>query len=372
MAKKFWIFKENDVINSRYLIMKEIAHGGTSEVYKVQDRYDEKLYALKVMEASNNLKAFYNKETNILANLSFSGNVATIKDLGIIRNLENEYAFIVLDLYENGTVDNIPSDTKYSIMSLEEVNYYFKKILNGLSSIHYNNKQAMIHKDIKPQNILLDYEREPFISDFGISLVTSGNEKLGRPNLNDGLGTPKYMAPELILPIVDHDVDGPGYFVDIYALGIMLYKYTTGIWPYEDFLVKEDKPNAKKVELQKAQRILNLNLWMDLVKPSVYNPNISPKLENIILKALTKDFHKRYQTVEELSADLQDLIGEKTKVSRPFIGYNDRPKNLPKQLEMYPSRFSNFFKRFSFWWFTFIGIVVAILCLAFVLTLFLS
>jgi serine/threonine protein kinase len=180
------------------------------------------------MESIASLKGFYNKETNILANLSFSGNVVTIKDLGIIRNLDNEYAFIVLDLYENGTIDNIPTDGKYSLMSGQEIIYYFKKILAALSSIHYNGKRTMIHKDIKPQNILVDYERELFISDFGISLIASNHDS-NKVILNDGLGTPKYMAPELAIPIVDMAIDGPGYFVDIYALGIMLYKYTTGI-----------------------------------------------------------------------------------------------------------------------------------------------
>jgi len=371
MGKKTWTFKEGDIINSRYNIIKEIAHGGTSEVYKVKDRYDGKNYALKIMESIASLKGFYNKETNILANLSFSGNVVTIKDLGIIRNLDNEYAFIVLDLYENGTIDNIPTDGKYSLMSGQEIIYYFKKILAALSSIHYNGKRTMIHKDIKPQNILVDYERELFISDFGISLIASNHDS-NKVILNDGLGTPKYMAPELAIPIVDMAIDGPGYFVDIYALGIMLYKYTTGIWPYEDFAVREEKNNPKKADLQKAQRILNLNIWVDLVRPSVYNPAIPLKLENIILKALAKDYKKRYQNVNQILEDFNDLQTKDQKLFKPFLGFNDRPAKIPKYFEMYPSRFTKFFKKFNLWWFATVIGVVLILSLAFMLTLFLS
>jgi len=370
MRKNSWIFKTDDIINSRYVVVQELAHGGTSEVFKVRDRYDNQQYALKVMEANPSLKHFFNKETSILANLSFSGNVVTIKDLGIVRNLDNEYAFIVLDLYENGTIDNIPTDGKYSIMSSREITYYFKKILKALESIHCNGKYPMVHKDVKPQNILINLEREPFISDFGISLI---QDPEGKHNLNDGLGTPKYMAPELAVPIVNVKNDGPGYFVDIYAIGIMLYKYTTGIWPYEDFQVKDEKPNPKKLELQKAQRILNLNIWMDLVRPSVYNPAISLHLENIILKCLAKDYKKRYQTVNELIADLNSWTDTSDgKYAKQFLNYNEKPKHLPKQYDMYPTRFNKFFKNFNAFWFILIGSIIVVLCFIFVMTLFLS
>lgn len=350
--------KINQVIDSRYKIISKEGKGATSLVYKVLDLTNNAFKALKILTTAKNVDAAFKKEAGILSSLNFEHYVTPIDDFGIFTFENENYPYMVLEFYPNKTIQNIASTNTYLLFSNNELEYYFKRILLGLKGIHDNQVTKMIHKDLKPQNILLNAKWDPFIADFGISQVLQTEKN----TLIEASGTPKYMAPELFLENnYDKNINQP-YYIDIYAIGVMLYAYSTGMIPFENFDVIDYPEQTHKKEI--ATR--DLNLWMDLVKPSVYNPEINRALENVILRAMAKDYHKRYQTLNELMDDFDQIDNNNFK---PFEDYNTRPKNIEKPLVTYVSKFNRFLKIFNWKWLVMMILILLVIVFGFALVI---
>ncbi|ATG97539.1 serine/threonine protein kinase [Mesoplasma lactucae] len=354
--------KKNSVIDNRYVVIEEVGKGASSVVYKVYDKTNKHTKALKLLK--NKVNAGFKKEIEILSTLSFENYVTPIDNFGVAMIDGEEHPYMVLDYYDNDTISKVASSKDYPIFTTREIEYYFSRVLSGLKRIHYNDFSNMIHKDIKPQNILLNSAWDPYIADFGITQI------LEKDNFElEASGTPKYMAPELFVEknAKDYETDAKDmpYYIDIYALGVMLYTYSTGIVPFENFnvLTTTNSKNGKQI----ASR--DLNLWMDTIKPSVYNPEINPRLENIILKAMAKDYTKRYQNVDQMQIDLSRLYDDKN--IKMFEDYNVRPRNSKKFLNTYVTRFQTFLNTFNWKWIVGISVITILLIVGFVLTILL-
>lgn len=255
-----------------YKITEEIAHGGMGKVFKAMHTSLERIVAVKMIHPqllSNKqiVTNFYN-EAKIQAKLNHP-NIATIYDF--FEHEDKHY--VVMEYVEGESISRIIKHV--GAFDLDIAISIFKQILNGLMYAHSKN---VIHKDIKTSNFLLTPNTVKII-DFGIAQILDGSSKNVFGDLL--LGTPKYMSPEQIL---GKDIDQR---TDIYSLGIVLYEFLTGKFPF-----KIDTDSDLGLQLEK----LNSNP-VPLIQ---LNPKTPKMIEDIILKAIQKEPDNRFQTVEEM------------------------------------------------------------------------
>lgn len=164
-----------------------------------------------------------------------------------------------------------------------------KLIVKVLDGLNYANDQGIIHRDIKPGNILIESRSQrPIITDFGVARSYAGTGADSRILV----GTPTYMAPEQIISgIVDHSVD-------IYTTGVMLFEMLAGRLPYPPY---DTAIKLLKIKIRFQDRLFQK-------KPSELNPDVDHDLDDIILKAVAYDKNKRYQTCGEFGKDLEQYI----------------------------------------------------------------
>src|SRR5512136_350377 len=154
-------------------------------------------------------------------------------------------------------------------------------------ALDYAHERGIIHRDVKPSNVLMDRGRWVLLSDFGLAKMVEGSVQLTGSGV--GVGTPAYMSPEQGQGLA---VDGR---TDVYSLGIILYEMLTGRVPYE-----ADTPMAVVVK----------HITGPLPPPRSLNPAISPAVERVILKALSRDPADRYPRAGDLAAALEAALGQ--------------------------------------------------------------
>ncbi len=164
-----------------------------------------------------------------------------------------------------------------------------KIIVKVLDGLNYANDQGIIHRDIKPGNILIEtHSQRPIITDFGVARSYSGSNEDSRILL----GTPTYMAPEQIISgIVDHSVD-------IYTTGVMLFEMLAGRLPYPPF---DSAIKLLKIKIRFQDRLFQK-------KPSQLNPEVDHELDDIILKAVAYNKENRYATCNDFGRDLEQYV----------------------------------------------------------------
>ncbi len=184
---------------------------------------------------------------------------------------------MVMPYLEGGTLEDMLNEC---ILTLEEARIVLEQLTSALAYIH---KLGILHRDIKPGNILFDGHGNLYLGDFGIATW------LGEKPLHNGhvMGTAHYIAPELFDGFVDERSE-------VYSLGILLYELLTGSLPF-------DGPSDWKICLQHREA--------RPVAPSLLNPSIPRPIEHVILRALEKDpRHRYYQTVEGLLHAFQNAL----------------------------------------------------------------
>ena len=264
-------------IDNRYKIKKLIGTGGMAKVFLARDMFLDRDVAVKLLASSfiddqESLKRFQ-REAISTTELSHE-NIVSIYDVG-----EGAHPFIVME-YVDGTdlktyiKDHypIPNDTIIDIMS---------QILIG---IEYAHSRGIIHRDIKPQNILMDSNGQVKITDFGIALAVSQHSIT---QTNSLLGTVHYMSPEQARGGMATQKS------DIYSLGIVLYELLTGQVPF-----RGESPVS--IALKHFQE--------DLPDIREQNPNVPQSLANVVLKATCKDSDLRYDFVYDMRQDLMTAL----------------------------------------------------------------
>jgi len=261
----------------RYQIIEEIAKGGMGRVYKVFDKKIHEKVALKLI----NLEIASDKKT-----------IRRFKDeLKFARKVSHRNVCRMYDLGEEGrtnyiTMEYVPGeDLKSSLIRMGPLSagkaiFIAKQVCEGLAEAH---GLGVVHRDLKPQNIMIDSKGNARIMDFGIarSLKTKGITDTGVL-----IGTPEYMSPE---QVEGQDVDRRS---DVYSLGAILYEMVTGKVPFE------------------GETALSIALKHRTEKPKdprEVNDQIPEDLSHVILKCMEKHREKRYQEVEELLSDLNKI-----------------------------------------------------------------
>ena len=277
-------------ISDRYKIIGKIGSGGMANVYLAQDLILERQVAVKMMsltfnedEESDNLRRFQREALS--STELIHPNIVNIYDVG-----EGERPYIVME-YVEGT------DLKKYIQENHPIPYskVIKIMSQILSGISYAHRNGVIHRDIKPHNILIDKEGTVKITDFGIAVALSQNSIT---QTNSILGSVQYISPE----------QARGNMVtkqsDIYSLGIVLYEMLTGVVPFEG-------ESAVSVALKHFQSPI----------PSLreFDTRIPQPLENVVLRAAAKDAKDRYGSVSEMQADLETSLDSSRRNEEMFV-----------------------------------------------------
>jgi serine/threonine protein kinase len=261
----------------KYQLIRLLGQGAFGQVYLGENVFRKTQVAVKVLQTqltSEELHAFLN-EARIFS--LEHPNIVRVKDFGVERTTSTP--FIVMDYAPNGTLrQRHPRGTQ---LPLATVVSYVKQVAAALQYAHEEN---LIHRDVKPENMLVGQNGEIVLSDFGIAVISqSGRTSLENPqNLGMG-GTPYYMAPEQFL-------GKPGRSSDQYALGIVVYEWLCGERPF----------NGTLFEL--------LGQHMHAPPPPLRGkvPGISLEVEQVVLRALEKEPQKRFASVQEFAAALEE------------------------------------------------------------------
>ncbi len=274
----------------RYHILEQIGEGGMATVYKAFDTRLERDVAVKVIHpvrqhTAKFLKRF-EREAKALAQLSHP-NIVKILDYGEYEG----QPYLVMEYIPGGTLKQ-----KMGIpMAWEQAAELLIPIADALS---YAHMQKIVHRDVKPANILITASGQPMLSDFGIAKVLQLEETIDLTGTGVGVGTPEYMSPEQGLgEATDHRAD-------IYSLGVVFYELVTGRKPF-----RADTPMAVVVK----------QIHDPLPHPKTFVKGIPTSVERVLFSALVKDPSHRFQEMESFMQALKSLA-RGGKVSAPRSG----------------------------------------------------
>ncbi len=260
---------------NRYEIIELIGEGGMGRVYKARDLELDREIALKIIRGESSgdpsvLKRF--KQELLLARRITHKNVVRIYDLGEARGIK----FFTMELIDGESLKDVIR--KEGSIPVEKVLSMLPPMLSALGEAH---EQDVIHRDLKPQNIMVSRDGMPHIMDFGIARASDTSTMTTTGSV---LGTPDYMSPE---QVSGESIDAQS---DLFSFGVILYEMLTGAVPYD-----ADTPVAKVM----------MRLTQKPRPPRELNPAIPKYMEKIVLKCLDTDRELRYKNAAEVLDDLE-------------------------------------------------------------------
>ncbi len=256
-----------------------IGEGGFSTVYKIKNKKTGDICALKILSRKllSNPEAIkrFVREGKLYEKFSHP-NIVKLFDVGS----ENGIPYIIMEYLEGLTLKEYIQNN--APLPLEEIVKISEEIVSVLDYLH---KNGIVHRDIKPANIIINTKtKKPVLTDFGIAKDVEGSKLTATGEI---IGSPYYISPEQAR---GEKIDGRS---DIYSIGVTMYEMATGMLPF-----KGETPVQIIFEQVKKE---------ELPKPSKFNEDIDPELEEIIIKAVRKDKNRRYHSAEDLLKDIRKL-----------------------------------------------------------------
>lgn len=310
------MYEENSlvgkVLNERYEILEVVGSGGMATVYKAECKLLNRYVAVKVLKDSLrydlDLKEKFNKEAQAAAKLSHN-NIVSIFDVGEIDGLN----YIVMEYIDGITLKEYISKNK-------PINWMVARniaIQIGLA-LEHAHANGIIHRDIKPHNILITKDNIIKVADFGIASAVSSETVVAGKN-DSPMGSVHYISPE----------QARGGFVtettDIYSLGVIMYEMVTGQLPF-------DGDNAVSIAMMKLEQ--------EPVNCKVINLDIPQDMAEIIMRAIAKDPAARFQTVQEMLVALKRL-NKQTAQTAVIRDHEQRQEMIKKKKEKSEKKANN-------------------------------
>lgn len=279
-----------------YRLNSLIGKGGFGEVYLAEHIHLGTYAAIKLLdiqldsaEAEN-----FSREARVIARL-IHPNIIRVLDYGV----GNLTPFLVMDYAPNGTLRQ--RHPRGERVSLALVRTYVKQIAQALQFAH---DMKIIHRDVKPQNMLIGQNDEILLSDFGIAVIGSSSTSLTAQNM---AGTPIYMAPEQINGHISRASDQ-------YALGIVVYEWLSGFPPFQGSIME----------------ILTQHMYATLTPLRAKVPSIPPIIEEVVLKALAKDTNQRFFSIQEFAEAFEQAVVE-AEISEETLKFVRLPVETPSE-----------------------------------------
>ncbi len=270
---------ENSVLNNRYHLEKRVGVGGFAQVFLATDQVLKRQVAVKVLNSSlveeEGFLTRFQEEAQRVASLNHP-NILTVHDYGLT---EDEIVYLVMTYIDGGTIhDKLRKEKKLSLIQADQ---YLQQVA---AAIDYAHRRNIIHRDIKPQNMLLQSEDDRLVlADFGLAKVLNSNSAQHSTGI---LGTLSYMSPEQLRGMV-------GKPTDIYALGCVLFQILVGQPPF----------------VGPTEQVVTSHLFEPI--PSIVERSkgqLNPALQEVMDKALAKDPEARYQTAGELYRAFHTIV----------------------------------------------------------------
>ncbi len=284
----------------RYEILEEIARGGMGIVYKGRDVKLGRVVALKVLvgAATPDMVERFQREARMVAGLQHP-RILPVHDVGEQDGL----CYFTMDYVEGASLAGLIREKKIARRQGVEI------LREAALALQYAHEQGVIHRDVKPGNILVDTAGRAFLADFGVARATETASRLtasGHP-----IGTPQYMSPEQ--GAGDSDlIDGRS---DVYSLGATLYELLTGRPPFEGDSMMD---------------VVFQLMTKEPMKPSAVDPSVPRDLEIITLKALERERERRYPTARALADDLTRFLDGEAIEARPSGVFRQSWKQVRK------------------------------------------
>ena len=264
------------MLDNRYEILERIGTGGMAVVYKAKCHRLNRLVALKILKSDlaqdEDFRRRFNAESQAVAQLSHP-NIVSVYDVS--RGGDTEY--IVMELIDGITLKQYME--KRGQLNWRESLHFITQIMRGLSHAH---SRGIVHRDIKPQNVMVLRDGSVKVADFGIACLENSAQTLTQ----EALGSVHYISPEQAR---GERTDARS---DIYSSGVVMYEMLTGRLPFEG-------DSAVSVAIQHLSSVP--------LAPRELKPEIPAQLELICMKAMTPDLRRRYASADAMIADLEDF-----------------------------------------------------------------
>jgi serine/threonine protein kinase/DNA polymerase III delta prime subunit len=272
-----------------YELQEKLGEGGMAVVYKAYQRTADKHVAIKLMRTSSDnddtIVDRFLQEAQIVSRLQHE-HILPVLDFDTYQNVP----YLVMAYLQGGTLNEVHA---MGTIPIEEIVLVIHDICAALDFAH---NQSVLHRDIKPTNILFDHDGKVYITDFGLAKYIKKDNNIITAT-GDILGTPAYMAPEQI----DEDPD-MDYRVDIYAMGVLTYELLTGKLPFDGSLAL----------------VLMGHLQTPPPPPSAINPELSEAVDAVIQRAMAKSAADRYSSAGAFARALQ-LAFDDAKAEAPLM-----------------------------------------------------
>jgi WD40 repeat protein/predicted Ser/Thr protein kinase len=287
---------EVGMVVGHYRIVRMIGEGGMGAVYEAEQEFPRRTVALKVIKpglATPQLLRRFEQESQALGRLQHVG-IAQIYEAGAADTGFGPQPYFAMEFIRGKTLQEFASDRQLNYRDRMNI------MAKVAEAVHHAHQRGLIHRDLKPGNILVDDAGQPKILDFGVARATDGDAQATmQTDIGQLVGTLAYMSPEQVSadPL---ELDTRS---DVYALGVILYELLAGRMPYT--ISKKLHETMEAIREHDAARL------------SSVNKNYRGDIETIVAKALEKDKTRRYGSAAELSADIGRYLKDEPIIARP-------------------------------------------------------